>query len=138
MCSLCNNLKGNSVLSLNGVKKLRKIYDKNIDKLTKKELNSLIEDKKNKFILDKPVIWNKNQEENILIAKCDIKICRNNSNLVARSFYSNKNKEDFNVACIKKGTKIVPSIIDDNVIYVNFNNDRYQINKKLLEFANYT
>lgn len=43
MCSLCNSLKGHSNLTLESLKKLRKIYDKNIDLKTKKELHLILE-----------------------------------------------------------------------------------------------
>lgn len=135
MCSVCNNLKGNTIFSLEGMQILRKIHDENKNLLTKKELNNLISENREKLKLDKPYLWEDAKEYNIMIAKCDILICENNKNLIARSIYNNKNKDDKIVACIKKGAKIDPFMISENLIYVKFNGDKYQINQNLIDYA---
>ena len=49
MCSICNSLKAHSNLSVDAVRTLRKLYNQNKDKLTKKKLHLLIEKERTKL-----------------------------------------------------------------------------------------
>lgn len=62
MCSICNNLKAHSNLSIESVYKLRQIYNNNKKKISKKKLHTLIEEERLKLDAPWPHLFVENTE----------------------------------------------------------------------------
>jgi hypothetical protein len=117
MCVVCNNLKGSSCITLDGIRELRKIYDAHHDRATKKELYQLVLEAKAR--LAKPRCCKKisakqrhvhaadqKGKEQEVIATCDINIWRAGRELIGKSVYEKSDGQ--HIACIKKGTVLTP------------------------------
>lgn len=107
MCSLCNNLKGHSNLTLESLRKLRKVYDKNVDVKTKKELHLILEETSNR--LSRKKISKIETFPNYLEVRCDL-FCHQISpvqfvGVPINDFDFTKYKK---VGSIKKGTFLLP------------------------------
>jgi hypothetical protein len=85
MCSTCNSLKAHSNLSLESVSKLRKIYNDNRKKITKKKLHVLIEDERKKLELPWPHLIYEQKNiipKNGIQVNCDLAIIEEDANLI--------------------------------------------------------
>lgn len=112
MCLTCNNLKSHSNINLDGVRTLREIYNENKDKLSKKQLHSLIEETRTK--IQKP--WDQPKKKikkkspvDFVTTNCDIFIYEENEHLVGKSIFDDI--ENKIVGCIKKGVCLEPLLI---------------------------
>lgn len=120
MCLICNNLKGHSNLTLDGVRVLRAVYDENKEKVTKKKLHLLIEEARAK--LEQP--WpnsklsgtqrrrNKAKQKasaDAVLTTCDINLYRDGDEVYGRSVYDTVNGHR-HVGCIRKGTCLEPLV----------------------------
>lgn len=138
MCATCNSLKAHSNLSLDSLRKLRDLYEKNRKVLTKKKLHLLIEDERKK--LERP--WATAIATNGEITK-DSCYLENDVNIYERDFeyvaFSKESNLDFDgkiIAYANKGT-IFESLleINDFVCCRLFKDKIVKIEKKLLSKA---
>jgi 5-methylcytosine-specific restriction endonuclease McrA len=117
MCIICNNLKGAANITLQGIRELRRVYNENKEKLSKKQLFQLLQEMKFKVALprvEKRISTNqrhvhaadKKAQESLVVACCDLNVWKLDGLLVGRSVYEQVNGEQ--VACIKKGTELEP------------------------------
>jgi 5-methylcytosine-specific restriction endonuclease McrA len=141
MCIVCNNLKGSTNMTLEGIATLRTVYDENKGRLTKKNLHLLIEDTKNQ--LEQP--WPANLNEipkktknkraarrkaraDAVETKCDLNLWRYNGETVGRSVYDELPEGMEHFGCIRRGTELEPlaahagrvlvQLSEDEVFYV--------------------
>jgi len=117
MCVVCNNLKGSSCITLDGIRELRKIYDLNHDRVTKKELYQLIVEGKARLALPRcgkkisakqrhvHAADQKGKEEQV-VTTCDINVWRVGRDILGKSVYETSDGQ--HIACIKKGTVLTP------------------------------
>lgn len=131
MCLVCNNLKGHSSLTLDSLKKLRKLFDKNKRLLTKKNLHIFLEEQKKK--LDKSYkVKNKLNKKNNVILKIDLNCYTLNDSIIGIPFYEPLPKEK--IGCVKRGTILKPLIEYKNKIFCEVNNHQtLEIEKKYIE-----
>ena len=124
MCSICNNIKGSSHLTLEGIKYLRQIYNDNLLHMPRKNLGTLIEAARKKLIIkDKEEkglsksAWHarhveKKAQEDFVCLKCDVHVVDRNGELVAITVYETKDQVDV-IACIQAGTQLKPLGFND-------------------------
>lgn len=67
MCAVCNNLKGSCMMSLDGLREIRRIYESNKDVVSKKCLNQLLDEARNKLEI-------KAANASSYFASCDIQV----------------------------------------------------------------
>jgi 5-methylcytosine-specific restriction endonuclease McrA len=111
MCLTCNNLKSHSNLALDDLRELRRIFDENKNKLTKKKLHLLIEE--TRVRLAKP--WPTKKKSTIkstpdaVIAAFDINLYLGDNEIFGKSVYDTivGNKH---IGCIKRGTLLEPLV----------------------------
>lgn len=117
MCSICNNLKGSSILTLENIATLRKLYNENRGTLSRKKLGYLLEETRNKLAVPSKIKVSKKNyslfvaadksKQDFVIAKCDINVMQDEQ---GQTFgYSMHDRfEKFSkmdhIASIKKGT----------------------------------
>jgi len=140
MCATCNSLKAHSNLSLESLRKLRNLYEKNKKVLTKKKLHLLIEDERAK--LERPwataIVTNGEITNDSLYLESDVNIYEYNFEYIA---FSNKSDLDYNfdgkiIAYAKKGTIFEPLLEINNFICCRIFKDKIvKIEKKLLSKA---
>lgn len=121
MCSVCNSLKGDMPLKIEHVSKLREIYNQHVNKVSKKSLRKMIYQYKQDigqcFEFD-----DSDLDSNSIRLAFDIYVyLTNDGSLLVAYVYQAKVEESIHVACIGKGTKLTPSKIDDDGIYIPFN-----------------
>ena len=104
MCSICNNLKGSDILTLDGISELRKLFDENKHKIPKKKLNCLLNEARKRLVVS---FQNLNNDNSIRLTT-DINILQNSDGLHACPVYDVPTKGSGwnHVASIKKGWKI--------------------------------
>lgn len=137
MCAICNNLKASSNLTLDAVRHLRKLYDENKDRLSKKKLAALISEARKERELPWPAEKNGCQKKNTVVVDCDINILKNGEGqLFGMSVYESvdKGKEMEHVACVKKGTPLVFVKQDKNVLHIPFNGHTFSLYSGLTNF----
>jgi len=121
MCVICNNLKGSSAITLEGIRDLRKIYNENVRDLTKKELFLLIQEAKARLSQTRGPgarrISSKQRhmhaadqkaKEPEVVSTCDTNVWWVGGELVGRSIYE-KVADGKHIACIKKGVALRPT-----------------------------
>lgn len=114
MCLICNNLKGHSNLTLDGVRELRAVYNENKSKVTKKKLHVLLEETRSK--LEQP--WTKSTKKKKLkktssdavVTNCDLNLYYGEDGCYGRSVYDEPPKGHKHIGCIKKGVCLEPLI----------------------------
>jgi hypothetical protein len=135
MCIICNNLKGHANLTLEGVKELRSIYDKNKNKSTKKQLNLLIE--KSKLRLERPRVKMKNvftkNNSDSMMSICDINLYKCGTDIVGKSVYETCNNMK-HIGCIKKGTYLDPLIeVKETILFKFLDNEHFMADRSLFK-----
>jgi hypothetical protein len=87
MCSVCNNLKAHSNLSIESVYKLRKIYNQNRKKISKKKLHLLIEEERLKLDIPWPHLFVESKEipKNAILISSDLIVYEKDKELYAVS-----------------------------------------------------
>jgi hypothetical protein len=122
MCLVCNNLKGHSNLTLEGVRELRNVYNENKNKVTKKKLHLLIEDTRVKLEQPWPSAKLSGTQRRKRLAKmkatadavmtaCDINLYSGqNIEIYGKSVYDAVDDVHKHVGCIKKGTCLEPLV----------------------------
>lgn len=136
MCITCNNLKSHLNLELEDVFHLRKLYNKNKNKVTKKQLHNLIEDERKK--LAKP--WPKKRHLDIkttgdvLKAACDLSVYQYKDEFIGKSVYDGVLKNHKHIACIKKGSYIEPLVsTKDKTLCVFGDDNTFLLHNKYLK-----
>lgn len=85
MCSICNSLKAHSNLTIDSVSILRKLYNENRKKITKKKLHLLIEEERKKLELPWPhLIFEQKSDipKNAVQVTCDLIVVDQQANLI--------------------------------------------------------
>ena len=121
MCVICNNLKGASSITLEGIRELRKIYNENVGHVTKKELYLLIQEAKARLAHSRGPSMKRisakqrhihaadqKAKEPEVVSTCDINVWRVGPELLGRSVYE-RVEDGKHIACIKKGMVLQPS-----------------------------
>ena len=122
MCSVCNNLKGHSCLTLDSLKKLRRIFDENKNSLPKKKLNLLLEKEKNR--LDKFKKYKKPAPSKYdCILNTDLNCYKSKESIIGVSVYDPPIKNKDKIGCIKRGTILKPVVEYKNKIFCDLNNE---------------
>lgn len=67
MCAVCNNLKGSCMMSMDGLREIRQIYEQNKDIMSKKCLNRLLDETRNRLEI-------KAANASAYFASCDIQL----------------------------------------------------------------
>lgn len=130
MCSICNNLKGNDHISLEGIAELRKAYDSNKLIMTNKQLNCHLNEIRQKFTIILPKLEIDDAEK--IVARIDLNIFeRNNGELFATSVYDTSVKDCTHVASIKRGYPLHNFEIQSDKIIVSYNEKQFEIYKRL-------
>lgn len=122
MCLTCNNLKGHSNLTLDGVREMRMIFNENKNKVTKKALHLILEETRAK--LERPRFFRKDFMENnrvrissdALFAICDINLYKNEHEIQGKAVYDMIPEGHKHVGCIKKGNYLEPMLITKDKI----------------------
>jgi 5-methylcytosine-specific restriction endonuclease McrA len=122
MCLVCNNLKGHSNLTLDGVRELRNVYNENKNKVTKKKLHLLIEETRAKLEQPWPSAKLTGTQRRKWLAKmkatadavmtaCDINLYSGqDAEIYGKSVYDAVDNSHKHVGCIKKGTCLEPLV----------------------------
>jgi hypothetical protein len=118
MCFICNNLKGSDFLAVEDIGKLRKIYNENIDILTRKKLYQLIAATKKK--LKKPDRRPEAKKVG-LFAKSDMNILKTAEGLVGVQIATTL-PDSICIACVPKGTEFYNAEKIDNKYLIPLNN----------------
>jgi len=133
MCTICNNLKGSSNISLERIKELRILYNDNKN-LPKKRLNKILDDARVKFTLPhgKPHVPKKNRKaylaklqfkSNAVVTNIDLRIWKlTTGELIAKSLYDEDLVDAIELASIRIGT--VFNIVEksDNKVVIKLSN----------------
>ena len=121
LCIICNNLKGNANISTESIFELRKIYNEFKDKLPKKQIYKLIEERKQG--LQKPKINRQeiivkkiqNMSSDSIATVADLNIFRQGDKLFCRHVYDSI--DNSRIGCMRKNTCLEPSVTVSNVAY---------------------
>lgn len=106
MCAVCNGLKGHTSLTLESLKILRKIFDENKSKMTKKQIHYALEDCK-KQLRKKDKKSKKKLKKDCVILNCDLACFLDKKGAIyGRHIYDKCS--DVRVGCMKKGTVLEP------------------------------
>lgn len=129
MCSTCNTLKAHLNLDLESLFELRKIYDANVKKISKKQLHLLIEQERAR--LSKPWYQNKPDNETLLISDIILYKDKNTNQFMAG--VKNEIVDDLNkIGELKAGDSVTPMLQMNDMIMFTKNKDHYWIHKSLL------
>ena len=120
MCLTCNNLKGHSNLTLEGVREMRNVYNENKNKVTKKKLHLLIEEARLKLEQPWPSAKVSGTQRRKQLAKlkatfdavmttCDINLYFGEE-IYGKSVYDAIDLGHRHIGCIKKGTCLEPLV----------------------------
>jgi hypothetical protein len=145
MCTICNNLKGSSNISLEKIKELRILYNDNKN-LPKKRLNKILDDARAKFTLPhgKPHVPKKNRKaylsklqykSNAVVTNTDLRIWKLlTGELVAKSLYDEDLANAVEFASIRIGT--IFNIIDkiDNKVIINLAGENCEVYHGYFEY----
>lgn len=127
MCSICNNIKGPAYIPLEGIAKLRQIYNEN-KHLDNDILNELLSEAKKKLCIPRP------PSIHSLIPPIDTKIRMNSDAMIVKdkknyrvaSIYEVKFGEHM-LASLRKGLYIRPIGAWDNGILIDFNGQAVRV-----------
>ena len=145
MCLTCNNLKGHSNLTLDGVREIRRIYDENKNKVQKKKLHLLIEEARTKLAQPWPTAKEFEDKRKRLANKlkftadavvmaCDINLYSSGSDIYGKSVYDLVEDGHKHIGCIKKGTCLEPLVATkEKVMCKLFANDVVVLNHGLVK-----
>jgi len=135
MCLICNNLKGHSSLTLDSLKKLRKIFDSNKNNLTKKKLHLLIEDSKRKLAKSQKLKKAIKPKNSNVVLKLDLNCYAKENSFIGTPAYEPAPKNKNKIGCIKRGTILKPIIEYKNKLFCELSNDQYlEIEKNHVEY----
>jgi len=125
MCCVCNNIKGSHNLTLEAVRSLREIYNKNKKKFNRKKLNSLINTERQKLILPE-VEYRNHHSKSKFVANTDLTIMENDrGQLSAYPIYDAVNHPNLKqIACIGKLTQLPCTHIEGRRFCVKFDKNR--------------
>jgi hypothetical protein len=116
LCAICNNLKGNSPITLEGIAELRRVFNVNKRLMPKRQLNILLEDIRQKYV--SPVSEDGQPLKSGIYTKVDFELWDRDGMLVAECVYGTTPTGTL-VASVKKGTLIASaSIWPENSKYV--------------------
>jgi hypothetical protein len=134
MCLICNNLKGHSSLTLDSLKKLRKVFDQNRSILTKKKLHFLIEETKKR--LEKSHKLKKPPEvKNNVVLKIDLNCYYKENSFIGIPVYESPPRNKTKIGCIKRGTILNPILEYKNKLFCELNNDQcLEIKKNYVKY----
>lgn len=119
MCSVCNNLKGNSNLTLDSVRKLRSAYNLNKDKVTKRRLSLLLQEIRSKEQRPRPSVKSVNVQlknkiskmtADALVTACDISLYCSGDETIGLCVYDIPQQQYNQIGCIRKGTYLEPLV----------------------------
>jgi hypothetical protein len=127
MCCVCNNLKGSHNLTIESIRKLRHTYNFNRGKVTRKKLNSIVNEERKKLI--HPDKYEPKQGRERLVARTDLAILRKESGkLAGYSIYEAVNHSHLEqVACVAKGSELPCVSIEENQFFIEFNDELYTL-----------
>lgn len=137
MCSICNNLKGSSILTLDSIASLRKLYNENRGILSKKKLRYLLEETRAKLAEPSKKISKKNYasilaadkaSQNFVIAKCDINIMQGEQGFLFGYSMHDRFEKAANfehVASIKKGTVLKTIGYNNSQLIIALDENKY-------------
>jgi hypothetical protein len=109
MCSVCNNLKSHTSLTLDSLKSLRVLYDDNKNNLGKKALHVLLEDAKTNLKKSTRDTSQKNKTKESVFANCDINCYIDKGDIFGKFVYDSAAGKK-QIGCIKKGTQLEPLV----------------------------
>lgn len=102
MCATCNSLKGCANISLIALREIRKAFDDNKKKISRKQMHLLLTQMKNKFHTPWPsIVKNKKQNMDSVELAVDVNLYYENNMFIARSVYANNSKNS--IGCIQEG-----------------------------------
>ena len=130
MCSICNNLKASSNLTLDGIRQLRELYGQNRNKLSKKKLASLISETRKQLELPWPDESGKPRPQNSTVILSDLSILKTpTGELIGMPLYDSvdKGKGMTHVASIKKGMIMAYVSREGDKLIFPFNDDTFSL-----------
>lgn len=140
MCLLCNNLKGHSNLTLEGVRSLRIVYNDNKNKVTKKKLHLLIEEARAKLEQPWPTERRKQLSKSkntadAVLTTCDVNLYQSKDlEVYGKSVYDVLVAGHKHIGCIKKGTCLEPLVATkEKVMCKLFNQDVVVLHRSLVK-----
>jgi len=144
LCSICNNLKGSSNITLDKIKELRRLYNENKN-LPRKRFHKLLEKAKDQFKIPHatPHVPRKNRKaylaqlkskENAVVTNMDLRIWRlNNGGLVGKSVYEQDLEDASAIASVRIGTILIPTNTVESKVIVKLDGEDCEIYQGYLE-----
>ena len=147
MCAICNNLKGSTCFTLDAVRKLREIYNKNRNITSKKQMSEIMKEAKESMVIDigkkvsnyrRRVMNADSKAKGLVLTRCDINVVFTPyGNYIGQSVYEKIDEKHTHVASIKKGTELIPLASSKNNILITLTaEDGFLINQNLLSIKN--
>lgn len=133
MCLTCNNLKGHTNLTLDGIKKMREIYNKNKNEISKKSLHVLLEKARTELARPWPKPKVKKHIYDAVMAMHDLNLYKNDVEMRAFFVYEEPDASYQHIGCIKKGTYIEPLAVFKENFLCQVYDDSFFINRNLLK-----
>lgn len=121
MCSTCNNLKGNSNITLEQLKQLRIVLNENKKKITRRELSELIKNtkenfKKSEIKPSKKLVQTKIKIQEKLMIKDDVVLIKKDGEIWAKHTHSVQSNV-LALACIPRQSIIKPLMTFQGMVY---------------------
>lgn len=125
MCLICNNLKGHSSLTLDSLKKLRKVFDENKDNLTKKKLHILLEETKKRLSKSHKSKKTLSSKKDNVVLKIDLNCYVKENSFIGIPVYEFPPKNKLKIGCVKRGTVLKPIVEYKNKVFCELNSNQY-------------
>jgi hypothetical protein len=137
MCSICNNLKASSHLTLDAILQLRELYNKNRNKLSKKKLAALISETRSTLETSPPTEDNGSHPKNCVMVTTDISVLKkSDGSLVGVPLYESVDEDGVEaLACIRNGTLIDFVDQENDQLICPFNEGSFLLYKGLTDFS---
>lgn len=135
MCAICNNLKGSDNLTLDSIAELRKIYNENNKKHSRKKVSDMVRHAREKLKLPPVAMVPSPNIEGAVELKADIYIMEDKNGDLNGVLVYESVKEGY-VSCvagIHKGTKLVPIASEDRKLVFPFNDRVFRVYSGLVE-----
>ncbi len=136
MCAICNNLKGSSHLCLEGIRKLRQVYDEHKSKVSRRAFSSLVNVVKEDYNLEHGSIQLGRKQKGVLRSSVDLHIYKRISGKFrAQSVYTKMEEGDKCVACVKAGEPLELLGLKGKSIKVKFNDTFFLLYQGLAQYG---
>jgi len=137
MCSVCNNLKASSNLTIEDIRQLRELYDQNKNRLSKKKLAALISETRKKLETPWPDEEGSARHKNSVVVQSDLSILRTgDGDLVGMPLYESvdKGKGMEHIASVKKGTPVAYVSQEGDRLVLPFNGETFSVYQGLTSY----